>query len=365
MLRLFGQLSLLTLLLAVIGLAGCGDNATETDAETTITVGMIGGVVANHIKDVVEPRLAAQGIRVKYVYGTAQELLPRLIAARGQTPPLDVLEVDDQTFLELRRGNLIETYDPAGIPNAAQLYPNLRDAYRIGYWVTQPAILYNIDRLRDAGLPPPKTFTDLANPAYAGRIMLTDLRHYNGYNTLVALAYENGGDETRPDVAFDILRKIRPHSYFTSALAAQQLWRNQDVWIGVSTANTGVRLKEAGINVAVVQPPVAGHPVILARGSLAIAAGTPRKRAAEAFINAVVEKDLQKAIYDVSSIIPANAAALREIIAAGDAPFKVKRTELQKLDEKDIAEGFVPRFELIDVRTWTRRFQDVIDSQPK
>lgn len=343
-------------------LASCGQSAQDAAVDDrTITVGIIGGSWTTRVDDAVAARMKAAGIKVRYVQGNAQQLKPKLIAARGRTPPLDLIELDDQSYGELRRGGFLEPYDAAAMPNLAKVHPAYKDGWQVAYWVNVPALVYNIDKLKAAGITPPRRFSDLADPRLGGHVLLSDLSHYMGYYGLVALALENGGNERNPQPGFDALARIRPHSYFTSSATTAQLWRSGDIWAALAVANEATRLKEAGVNVAVVQPPVGAHPIMVVRGSFALTKGSTKKAAAQAFIDATLAAEAQKAFYYGSGVLPSNIDALRDIRAnprKPEVPFIGTRDE-------DIAQAYIPKFEEIDPRDWNARFQKSLDRQPR
>lgn len=352
-------------LLAVLlplALAACGDDgAPAADDANVITVGIIGGSWTTRVDDAIKPQMEAAGIKVKYIQGTAQQLKPKLIAARGGTPPFDVIELDDQSYEELRRGGFLEPYDAAAIPNLGQIHPRYKDGWQVAYWINIPALLYNADKLRDAGIQPPKRFSDLADPGLRGHVLLSDLHHYMGYYGVTALAYENGGDEKNPQPGFDALAKIQPHSFFTSSATSGQLWRAGDVWAGITVANAASRMVESGVNVVVVQPPVGDHAIMVVRGSFALTKGTKKKAAAQAFINATLAADAQRKFYDGTGILPSNTETLRSIIANPRKP----EVAFVGLREEEIAEAYIPHFEVIEPRDWVTRFQAAVDRQPR
>lgn len=355
---------------AALALAGCGPSRPAASGPSaqpgpqTITVGILGASWTDRLSKAVQPEMDAAGIKVNYVAGGAEEWLPRLLAARGQQPPVDVVEVDDQTTPDLLKAGLLTKLDPSQIPNISQLDQSMYDGDRVAYWAAEQAILYNVDKFRDAGVDPPRRYSDLANPKLAGRVVMPDVSYYASTYVLMAMAYENGGNETNTQPGFDVLARIRPHSYTISAAQVVQLFQSGDVWASPYAAHIAVRLADAGLNMAVVHPPVQGHPVALAHGYLALTKNGKNPQAAMRFINAVIAAKVQKTLYDDTAILPVNSIALNQAVADKDIG-RIPRSRLEKLDPAIIAAGWVPDFNRLDRRDFARRWQQAVSAQSR
>jgi putative spermidine/putrescine transport system substrate-binding protein len=360
------------LLTAALAMIGCGPQhpaatakaAAASPAGQTITVGILGASWTDRLSKAVQPEMDAAGIKVIYVAGGAEEWLPRLLAARGQQPPVDVVEVDDQTTPDLLKAGLLAKLDLSQIPNVSQLDKSMYDDHRVAYWAAEQAILYNADKFRDAGIPPPTRYSDLANPKLAGRVVMPDVSYYSSTYALLGMAFENGGDEANTQPGFDVLARIRPHSYTISAAPVVQLFQSGDVWASPYAAHVAVRLADAGLNMAVAHPPIQGHEVAIAHGFLALTKNGKNPQAAMRFINAVIAAKVQKKLYDDTAILPVNTIALNEAVAEKDIG-RIPRSKLEKLDPAIIAAGWVPRFDRLDRRDFARRWQQAVSAQSR
>jgi putative spermidine/putrescine transport system substrate-binding protein len=336
------------------------DNASAA-TKTVITVGIIGGPWIDRIKGLVDAQLLAKGIEVQYVSGDAEDWLPKLIAARGQKAPVDVVEIDDQTYGALRRGDYLAKLDYSKIPNAVTVDPSMRDDYRVAYWAAEPAILYNVDKFHDPGLAPPKTYSDLANPALAGKVLLQDIDSYGAFYEVIGLAYEHGGNESNPKPGFDELAKIHPQSYASSAATVAQLFKAGDIWAAATSAHLGVRIYDSGLNVASAHPVIDGHKVSLARGYLGETKRSSNHDAADAFINAVISADAQTALYKGAATIPTNVLSLKAVLS------DVRRDKAGKpfleLDPTILANAWAPNYDKLDRRAWAKDWQDAVAAQ--
>ncbi|MSO65969.1 MAG: extracellular solute-binding protein [Alphaproteobacteria bacterium] len=328
----------------------------------TVTIGTFGGPWSDRLNVELKSKMAAAGITVKYVTALNEEIKAQLIAARGQKPPYDLVEISDATYPDLIAGKFLVPLDLEKIPNIKNLHPAMYNEYRVAYWASQPCLIYNVDKLAEAGIKPPVRYTDMADPRLAGRVLLSDITGYAGYYQVLSLAYENGGSEANPQKGFDMMAKIKPHSYSRSVAQTMQLFKSGDVWASINIAHIGMRMFDAGINVAVVHPEVDGHPVALARGYLGRASGSDDKGGAlEFIINELVSAEVQESLYLWGATIPTNDIAMRKV----QSTVKTDRAghPFLQMDPATIAKSWVPDLGKVDRRAWVRSWQRAVAQQ--
>jgi putative spermidine/putrescine transport system substrate-binding protein len=341
---------------------GCGALAQQkTFADVTIIVGTHGGPWVDRIVAGLGDEMKAAGITLKFVAGTSSDFLAKMIAARGQAPPFDVIEIADETYDDFRKANFLAKLDRANIPNLAAVDASMYDDYRVANWASEPGIIYNVDKLKAAGIQPPQRFSDLADPALAGRVLLADVGNYMGYYQVIGLAYENGGSEKNLQPGFDMMAKIRPHSYATSAATQMQLFAAGDIWASAAAAHLAIRLFDAGVNVATVHPTIAGHKGALAHGYLAVSRDSKNQAAAEAYINAMTSSRMQEMLYLDAATIPINEETMRKVL--GDARVDKSGTPFLQIEPKTVAQEWTPVFADVDKRDFARRWQRAVAAQ--
>src|SRR5919202_2421697 len=145
------------------------------------------------------------GADVTLTIQLAVDAINKLAAGAGQ-PPFDVVILDEGPLLDAVKQGLIVEYPAEKSPNAKDLLPNFQD--RWGPKVTMQVIGngYNPKRIKT----PPKSWDDLWNPAYKGRVGLTALNSSLGMAFLVELARVRGGGESDIEPAFRALRELLP-----------------------------------------------------------------------------------------------------------------------------------------------------------
>jgi putative spermidine/putrescine transport system substrate-binding protein len=344
---------------AALPAAGRAQGKKFNDA--SITVATFAGPWIDRINAELGASMKDAGINMHFVGGMSEDFLAKMIASRGQSPPFNVMEIADETYADFRRGDFLAKLNFANLPNLSHLDHSSYDDYQVANWATEPAIIYNVDKFNAIGLPPPKTYTDLINPALRGHVLLSDVNTYNGYYEVLGLAFENGGDEKNPEPGFTMMEKIKPQSYTASVATTMQLYSSGDVWASTSSAHLAIRIFDSGVNVATVHPVIKGHKVALARGYLAVVKGSPDQDVSEYYINQMISTHMQDRLYLEAATIPVNLDSFKDVaskirVDKAGKPFLI-------MDPASLANAWVPDFAAINKRDWVRRWQRAVAAQ--
>ena len=150
----------------------------------------------------------ATGIKVNFLRFSSGEALARIIAEKNN-PQVDVLFGGPvETHAAGIKEGVFESYKP---PNFNRLAPRFK--HSDGQWVAiadDPlAFMSNNKFLKENGLRPPASWSDLLNPAYKNMLQMADARTSGTAVTRIFSILEvNGRDEAK---AFDYMRKLRPN----------------------------------------------------------------------------------------------------------------------------------------------------------
>jgi putative spermidine/putrescine transport system substrate-binding protein len=182
----------------------------------------------------------------------ATEQLAKLTAAKGGRPPFDVAIFDEPQVLDGASQGLIDEYPVAKSPNYKELLPAFQDKWGPKISMQVIGIGYNPNKIKT----PPKSYDDLLNPAYKGRVGLTALNSQLGMAFLAELNRIKGGNESNFDPAFNALRALLPN---VGAIAANlgayaTLWQQEQVDIAPYNFNFVQTLKAKGVPVEFVVP---------------------------------------------------------------------------------------------------------------
>lgn len=323
--------------------------------DVTITIATFGGPWIDRIKLELAAPLAAEGITMNFVAGSSAEFLAKLIAARGQPAPFDVVEIADETYGDFRAGDFLEKMNAANLPNLKFLDKSMYDEFKVANWASQPGIVYNVEKFAAAGIAPPTKYSDLANPALKGKVLLSDISGYAAYYQITGLAFENGGSDKNPDAGFAMMKKINAHSYSTSVATTLQLFNGGDVWAGIVPVHLGIRMFDAGLPLSAVHPTINGHKGAIARGYLGVSKGSKQLAAAEYYINAMIDTGMQERLYTQAATIPVNRVTMEKV--RGTVKVDKAGQPFLLMDPAIVAQMWSPDYAVIDKRDWARRWQ--------
>lgn len=251
----------------------------------TLRVATWGGTWMQLLQQFVEPAIKARGATVEYVLGQPDDNLAKLIAARGQRPPIDMIEYSENDRTSMLGAGVLAPIDYAQVPNAQGVRASGRLPSMVANSSTLDGIVYNSAKFQEAGIAPPKTYADLADPRLRDRVAFGDITTPQGVKGLIAIAYENGGSETNLLPGMQAIVKLRPRTFYKTWTQILTQFKAGDVWVAHWHAGWVVRGRQAGIPLDLALPPVAGKKGVLSNTWLSPVKDSPNGVAALAFIN--------------------------------------------------------------------------------
>jgi putative spermidine/putrescine transport system substrate-binding protein len=182
----------------------------------------------------------------------ATDQLAKLTAAKGGRAPFDVALLDEPQVLDAANQGLIDPYPVDKSPSYKELLPPFQDKWGPKISMQVIGIGYNPTRIKT----PPRSYDELFNPAYKGRVGLTALNSQLGIAFLAELNRIKGGHESDFEPAFKALRAMLPN---VGAVAANlgayaTLWQQGQVDIAPYNFNFVQTLKAKGVPVEFVVP---------------------------------------------------------------------------------------------------------------
>jgi putative spermidine/putrescine transport system substrate-binding protein len=179
------------------------------------------------------------------ILGTDQ--VARLVASKGNKPPFDVAFFDAPQVLDAVKDGLIVEYPVAKSPNFKDLLPSAQDKWGPHITMQVIGIGYNPKKIATA----PKSWDDLLDPKYKGRVGLTALNSQLGIAALAEINRVKGGTEENFEPAFKYLKQLLPN---VGAIAANlgayaTLWQQEQVDIAPYNFNFVQTLKGKGVPV--------------------------------------------------------------------------------------------------------------------
>lgn len=264
------------------------------------------------------------GAEVTQTVMLATDQVAKLAAARGQAP-FDVSILDEGPALDAVRQGLLERYPVAKSRHFNDLLPPFRNEWGPSISVQAIGIAYNPKKVKVA----PKSWDDLWNPAYKGRVGITALNSSLGMAFMVELARLKGGSESNLEPAFKALATLLPNVGAVSANlgAHAALIQQEQVDVAVHNFNFIQTLRGKGVDVEWVKPDT-GAPAW--RTTLHLVKGAQRPDLALEYIEGHITPEVQAAMSKPPHfVIPTN----RKVPLTGAIVEKIAKTadELTRL----------------------------------
>jgi putative spermidine/putrescine transport system substrate-binding protein len=309
-----------------------------------LRVATFGGGWDKAVHEFIGVELEKRGGKVEYVLAPPREALARLIAARGRPIPFDVVEMADNTWLDTFEGNFLQKIDLGKIDNKKFLDSFQYDEWKVASWTTQEGIIYDAEKLKQAGIAPPQHYRDLADPRLAGKVVIVDVSQAGSTHFLVGAARDDGGSDANLGPGLELLSRIKPRSYWKLGAEALTLIETGEAWVVTMHAGFAIQAKKKGMPVAFTHPVIGNNRGVLKEGWLGVVRGTTVTPAAEFFINAYIATQAQESLALKRGVVPVNKEAradlakdpvLKETLLLSEGDVRsMMRVDWQKLDSE-------------------------------
>jgi putative spermidine/putrescine transport system substrate-binding protein len=235
-----------------LGAAVLGPRRARAQAKNLV-VATFPGTWSEAHRDLLAPYFRTRtGASVTQSIILAQDQIARLFAAKGNRAPFDVAIFDDPQVLDAVKQDLIVEYPAAKSPNWKDLLPQFQDRWGPKISMQVIGIGYNPKKITT----PPRSWDELWEPKYKGRVGLTALNSQLGIAFLAELNRLKGGTDTNFEPAFKALREILPNVGAIGANlgAYATLWQQEQVDIAPYNFNFVQTLKSKGVPVELAIP---------------------------------------------------------------------------------------------------------------
>lgn len=231
----------------------------------------------------------------------ASEMTTKVIAEQS-APSASVACPSVLSYLQTKDAGLWDQIDPSIVTNIDNLFDEARILYSdtmggngVPIAASTIVIQYLTDVFDEKGFEPPTSLTDLANPEYAGHVMLTSTSSGVGIRQIVMLAMLAGGDEFDVDPGFDYAKQLvdmgQIHSFPTRSSEFNETMARGEAWIGIQYSEGGYQFKADGQPVDFVVPAEGAlpnfttcHPIVNA----------PEPELAQHFVNFMIGEEFQR-----------------------------------------------------------------------
>ena len=244
------------------------------------------------------------GAKVEYIAGNPSDHAAKLFAARGGTPPMDIITVDAGGLQKLIAGDMLMPLDYSLLPNAEGIAESMKDEYSASFTAFVEGFCYVPSELEKLGVPPLEKPEDLFHPALAGKVSIPTLDVAMGPSMPILLAEANGGGVDNIVPGFEKLRELKVFYYYKSSADLVTKFTSGDVIAAYWQSSRCARLNDSGF-------PVEFRPVRTPSGKVGVALidayvipkGVEHVEVAHAYINMAIspEKQIEWAIWGTAN----------------------------------------------------------------
>jgi len=259
-------------------------------AAEQVTIATWGGDYANLLRaNVDEPLMVPQGIAVVQDTGDEDPRVAKMFAQRRLPRGADdVICLQAVRAHEVQEAGLLEPLDETKVPNLAHVLPNLRTTFYGPHIWSPQVIIYNPDRVPD----PPKTFTDLLDPKWKGKVGVGDI---NYFYVMMAAALAAAGDPNKVEdaAARDLVLKLNGNGLrlYPSTDSIGAGVKSREIDVGLMWHARVLMWQNAGIPVKA-QFPTEGS--VLYLSGMVVPKNAANKAGAFRYLNAMMEPSAQR-----------------------------------------------------------------------
>lgn len=277
-------------------------------ASSEIVIGCAGSHTA-WMEEIVAPHMK-QAIGADILFeGTKSSVNLEKMASNRDNPYLSVVQMDDPVMIQAVEEDLLTPITPDAVPNMEDLRPDA--VHMDGMWCNyvQPwaGVAYNTDFL-PGGVP---SWSDLWAPEAKGQVIIPSLQNTEGVWTLFAAAMLATGkpfSEAQYDIeaAFAKLEELKPNLltvYTTMSQAFNLLEQGEITMLSGNFSSYTLPRKAQGVPVDLAAP---AEGIFAMPSGICLVKGGPNPELAQAYVNEMLGPDMQTAIADFASSVPAN-----------------------------------------------------------
>lgn len=245
-----------------------------------------GDYSALQTKILVEPYMKPKGFEVVFDPGTEPTRKTKVLAERRlPRGTVDVLALTAPGSFELNSAGGLEQLDASAIPNFKNINPKLVTGYSIPHVFSTRGILYSTKHIP----VPPKSYADIWDPKYAGKVGIVDFQHIPWFESAALI---NGGSFKNYEPGKAKLLELKKSGFriYPTIEALQQAFKSGEVWISIQFKARIVFFQDAGLEVAMAVPK---EGAVLYVSDFAVAKNAPNKPGALAYLNAALDPAAQ------------------------------------------------------------------------
>ena len=241
--------------------------------------------------DMLECFQLVYGIKINRDEYSSNEEMYAKISAGGTN--YDLVQPTDYIISLMVRKGYIQPLDKAKLPNIGNMDPNYMNQsfdpgnkYTVPYLAGTDAIVYNADKVQN----PPKSWADLWNPEYAGRMVFLDDSRVTIGMTLLTLGYDvNSTDPKQLEEAKARLKELIPNVKLFDSDSPKTALIAGDVDLGITWTGEAFSAHQEVPSIQYVYPT---EGAIVWQDNWAMPVGAAHADAAYAWISYIMQGDV-------------------------------------------------------------------------
>lgn len=299
--------------------------APATAQTPSITVATYGGEWGAALQAcIIDPFTAATSIRVTPEPGVSAVTLSKLLQQKN-APVLDVVWLDGGVSEQAAGQGVLGAIDPNTVNAVAGMLDEgiYRDAenniFALSTGFYSLGLIYNSDQVKT----PPKSWKDLWSPEFEGAVTFPSPANAMGVPFLAELAKQKNTTLQDLSPVFEDIKKLQVAAYFDTAGAGTNLFQSGEVIAGAHYASSAFSMRDQKLPIEFVVPEegAVGGDI-----RIHLVANTPRKEAAEKFINYAISEAPSKCMSERIFVGPATKGVTLSEEAKQRMPWGVNGT---------------------------------------
>jgi putative spermidine/putrescine transport system substrate-binding protein len=312
-------------LLKISGAATLGTLAAPSilRAQTTeLVIGCAGSHTA-WMEQIVTPHMKeAIGADILFE-GTKSSVNLEKMSSNADAPYLSVVQMDDPVMIQAVEAGLLTPITADAVPNMTDLRPDA--VHMDGMWCNyvQPwaGVAFNSE-FRPEGVG---SWAELWSDAARGQLIIPSLQNTEGMWTLFSAAMLQTGmpfseAQYEIDAAFEKLEALKPNLlsvYTTMSQAFNLLEQGEITMLSGNFSSYALPRKATGVPVDLAAP---SEGIFAMPSGICLVKGGPNPELAEAYVNEMLGPEMQAAIADFASSVPANTTVTAGAIIPDGVP---------------------------------------------
>jgi putative spermidine/putrescine transport system substrate-binding protein len=267
--------------------------------ESEVVLAGYGGTYEQFTRNLIIPAFEkATGIKVKLVVGTALSNYSKVVASRNN-PEIDVYWSNELTHAAGKQQGLYDKLDSRVVTNLVDVFKTSidPDGIGVGSHVQVTGFQYNAQKFKEAGLPPPSSWNDLADPRLKGKVALYNFSVAYSQDLIVLLTKVAGGTEKDIRPGIEKVKALKESGnlamFATSPAELDNMLIQGQAWVTVNGGPRAYILKDRGAPIDFAVPKEGGG---FFTNYFDVVKNAPHPKAAQLLVNYLISPEVQLVI---------------------------------------------------------------------